>query len=368
MAEYVVELPELEVACDFFIYSEYPYFQELREAFLILKFCGCRPMEIFEIERWTWNNDWSFTLVPQKNNLQRSVTLGTGCESFRTCVQNQIKPFLGRTYSQLQGLFYKLCPWRPIYSGDREITLYVYRYFFVKSLISEGLSYTQVAELMGHRTETPVYLYANAVLTSTYEIPVTPTDPYPIGHIDYYLEPTEVDGFDDTFISSFDFSTGQFSAFVDVSPLNTASGALFNTENSVDYMYSPGYFCYKSGNNLILNVGIYFRGGSAVISVSKSIPLTSDKRIVFTLDWTNVGNSGGSYRNIYLSLYTKSIGNFTVEKLNYNLQYSWDDAIRLLARRQKTGNPFSQFSGTVNDLLMWSRILSSVEIQSLFNL
>jgi hypothetical protein len=173
MAEFNVELAELQKVCDYFVEAEYPYFEELREAFKLLRLTGCRIQELFDISRWTIISGYTVQLQPQKGNNPRTIILNSDFDNFISAIQGQFKPFLGRTYSQLEYLFLKINPYGKLYSGARQILNYAYRYLYIRELAADGLTNEQIAVIMGHVNPTVILNYLNAPLTSTIEIPVT---------------------------------------------------------------------------------------------------------------------------------------------------------------------------------------------------
>ncbi len=171
MAEYDVNLEQLQEICNHFVTTSYPYFEELREAFKLLRITGCRIQEIFEIERWSIVSGYEVTCQPQKGNQIRYITLNSDFSSFLVAIENQYKPFLGRTVSQLEYLFNKINPYGGLFSGDRSILSYIYRYCYIRELHADGLSDAQIADIMGHNNPSVISNYLNADLSSQIEIP-----------------------------------------------------------------------------------------------------------------------------------------------------------------------------------------------------
>jgi hypothetical protein len=171
MADNPINISQLRTACDHFITAEYPYYEELREAFKLLKLTGCRIQEIFDISRWSIVSGYMVSFTPQKHNNARIITLNADFNNFLAAIQNQHAPFLGRTYSQLQNLFDRINPYGKLFSGGKEITNYIYRYLYVRELMEAGLTIQQTADIMGYHSTTAVSNYLNADLDSTIEIP-----------------------------------------------------------------------------------------------------------------------------------------------------------------------------------------------------
>nr|WP_319266666.1 FISUMP domain-containing protein [uncultured Draconibacterium sp.] len=171
---HVVAISQLQAMADYFTTANYPYFEELREAFKLLRLTGCRIQEIFQIERWSVIDGYNVQLQPQKFNNPRQITLNSDFDNFLAAIQNQYKPFLGRTYSQLENLFHKINPYGPIYSGSKYISNYFFRYLFVRELDADGKTPEQIAVIMGYTSPQAVNNYLSAPLSSTIIVPVVP--------------------------------------------------------------------------------------------------------------------------------------------------------------------------------------------------
>lgn len=173
MANNTVQLAQLRVMAEYFTTTDYPYFEELREAFQLLKLTGCRIQEIFDITRWTQITGYQVQLQPQKFNNPRIIILNSSFDNFLAAIVGQYKPFIGRTYSQLQYLFSKINIYGKIYSGNKEITNYFFRYLYVREMQDIGFTDLEIATEMGYTTAQAVSNYLNAVLESTIEVPVS---------------------------------------------------------------------------------------------------------------------------------------------------------------------------------------------------
>ena len=203
MADNPVALDELNVMADYFCDADYPYFEELREAMKLLRHTGCRIQEIFNINRWWVVSGYQVQMQPQKGNNPRTIILNSDFDNFLAAINGQYSPFLGRTYSQLQYLFSKINPYGKIYSGTKEITMYFFRYLYLRTLQADGLTVSQIASEMGYTSTTAVSNYLEAELTSTIEVPVESSFvfdgiSYPTVEIDGKLWTTENLRFNDS--------------------------------------------------------------------------------------------------------------------------------------------------------------------------
>ena len=223
---HVVAISQLQAMADYFTTAYYPYFEELREAFKLLRLTGCRIQEIFQIERWSVIDGYNVQLQPQKFNNPRQITLNSDFDNFLAAIQNQYKPFLGRTYSQLENLFHKINPYGPIYSGSKYISNYFFRYLFVRELDADGKTPEQIAVIMGYTSPQAVNNYLSAPLSSTLEVP--PANSVKFG--DKFYDIIKIDNID--FINeNIQFNDGLDGVYYN--PINP------NFVDDFGYLYSP---------------------------------------------------------------------------------------------------------------------------------
>lgn len=172
-----LDLAGITTKCDYLINAELPYYQQFNEAFVVLKLTGCRVSELFEIERWSWLGDDVYSLQPQKGNTLRVVQLNTDCSDFQYAVQNQVKPFGGLTKYQLYNIYDSIKGWDKLLSGDKDISLYVFRYRYTKQLYADGYDVQTIAAMMGYTNVATVQSYLVARVSEVFSKP-------PIGFVD----------------------------------------------------------------------------------------------------------------------------------------------------------------------------------------
>jgi hypothetical protein len=152
-----------EIATEIII-AEYPYYEVLREFFKLFYHFGIRTNEAFQISRWSFISGNTYTLQPQKGNNLRTLILDDNFTAFKAAIIGQYKPFNGRTVSQALHLFDTIRTFMRIYSNDKEITLYLFRYRFVRRMYQEGYSIAQIAATMGYVSTANIAIYLNAEL------------------------------------------------------------------------------------------------------------------------------------------------------------------------------------------------------------
>ena len=175
MSTTTLDLTSITAKCEILNNSDYPYYEELREAFYLLFITGCRVQEIFEIERWSIVSGYDVSLLPQKGNNTRYITLDEFCDNFVAAITGQYAPFTGRTYSQLNNLYQRIKQWNYFQTGDKIISLYIYRYRFVKQLQADGHTTAEIATLMGYTSTSTPTAYLEAVLDMDFEPSPIPT-------------------------------------------------------------------------------------------------------------------------------------------------------------------------------------------------
>lgn len=174
MSSQNLDLSGINDKCYYLCNCNYPYYEELREAFSLLWLTGCRVQELFEISRWSYISGYTLRFQPQKGNNEREVVLDASCANFIAAVINQYTPFSGRTYSQLDNLFNKIKSWNFFQTGSKKFSLYIFRYRYVKQLAADGFSISEISSIMGYtNTSTPqAYLDANIIMD--FDLPPIP--------------------------------------------------------------------------------------------------------------------------------------------------------------------------------------------------
>lgn len=149
----------------------FPYFQE---AFILLYETGCRVGELFEITRWRRINDTTLGLTPQKYNSERIIVIPAGVTLFPQWVDNQIVPWFGLSVVQLNALFMRYSPYTSYLAETKPVSLYLFRYRYIRYLASNGWSLADIQTIMGYSSQTVIHNYLNSALSYSAEAPVVP--------------------------------------------------------------------------------------------------------------------------------------------------------------------------------------------------
>jgi uncharacterized protein (TIGR02145 family) len=164
MAQIEMSLEDINEKCNYLIGCDYPYYEELREAMLLLYETGARIEEIFDISRWSIISGYDLSFYPQKGNNIRYVTLDSRFDSFISAVSGQYEPFIGRTQSMLYNIYNVVKLWDTFQVSGSYRTFYIFRYRKVKQMYEDGYSISDIATYMGYTsTDTPL-AYLNAVV------------------------------------------------------------------------------------------------------------------------------------------------------------------------------------------------------------
>lgn len=153
---------ELDSICLSLVNRDLPYFSAFHEAFLLLYLTGCRVEEIFDISRWERLSDYEMRFLPQKDNYHRYVTLDYRCDSFIAAVVGRYKPFGGLSAYQLNRVFYNFSEYSNFRVGSKPVSLYLFRYNFIRKLHADGLNINQIADKMGYTSTAVVGGYLTA--------------------------------------------------------------------------------------------------------------------------------------------------------------------------------------------------------------
>lgn len=153
---------ELDSVCVSLVNQDLPYFSAFHEAFVLLYLTGCRVNEIFDISRWERVSGYEMRFLPQKDNYHRTVILDYRCDNFISAVLSQSRPFGGLSSGQLNSLFYSFSEYSSFVVGDKSVSLYLFRYNFIRRLHADGLNINQIADKMGYTSTAVVGGYLTA--------------------------------------------------------------------------------------------------------------------------------------------------------------------------------------------------------------
>lgn len=144
-------------------YDNYYWFQT-REFLRMQYNTGCRSRELFEISRWSIRDDGLVSLMPFKNNNERTFAPELFTDSFIENIVSQTKPFSGLTLRQLWFQVQKVFPFPDVKCNDKVMDAYLFRYNRVRLMRGSGLSFDEIKKQFGWKSNDMAPRYASAAL------------------------------------------------------------------------------------------------------------------------------------------------------------------------------------------------------------
>ena len=143
--------------------DEYP---PIIPVFEIMYYKGVRAQEATNLERWYFINPYTVILSPLKYNDKRTFDKDELPTSFLDYLKSypQIPYFFN--YDRTNYLFNQFSLYSQIYIGDKKSTLYLFRHNFVKKLVAEGKTDTQIQQILGERQLRSAQTYINSVFST----------------------------------------------------------------------------------------------------------------------------------------------------------------------------------------------------------
>lgn len=172
MHKEIYTFSELENQLRSFILEVNTFSQYYSDAFRLLYLTGCRPLEIFDAQRWSVFDDLYVLLQPAKGNNIRvlpfdSFPAGYVSSIYAGKIQSS---YLSR--STLERYFYKYFYSRPTFILNAEafnpIGLYLFRHYAMKEKYHEFESIEDVSEYFGEvdGKNTENYIFSQLFYTS----------------------------------------------------------------------------------------------------------------------------------------------------------------------------------------------------------
>lgn len=125
---------------------------------------GCRTSELLDVERWTDNMDGTITLQPLKSNSPRLISAETLPISFISYINGTVGDYQDLTTRQLTYGMNRLFRFPLIEKGNKQSNIYLFRYYYVKTLFLNGMTVEQVVSHMGWADNAIAIGYRDAIL------------------------------------------------------------------------------------------------------------------------------------------------------------------------------------------------------------
>lgn len=134
--------------------------------FEIMYYKGVRAQEATNLERWYFINPTTIILSPLKYNDKRTFNKEELPASFLDYLKSypQIPYFFN--YDRTNYLFNLYTNYSSIYIGEKKSTLHLFRHNFVKKLVAEGKTDTQIQQILGERQLRSAQAYINSVFST----------------------------------------------------------------------------------------------------------------------------------------------------------------------------------------------------------
>lgn len=324
---------ELESICLNYLTVDLPYFPQFREAFRLLYITGARVEEIFDISRWHLVVDDTYEFLPQKGNYERTVILSSDFESFKSAVSGQFKPFAGLSVGQFNRLFFAVSPHSSYFVDSKPISLYLFRYAFMRRLFRTGLTLNQIADKMGYTSTQVVAGYLENTIDAAFFFDDTKycligtrlISKYPSDWTNMSLNVTQLQPLNGAPVISYFTLLGANQFFsanpnfnrLTLSDVDSIRNYLFSMDYDLRALLEPDSRFWANVNVNMLNLFNYQGRGYGVIAGSR---LYDVKQFDYTLFWDESVNR---YRVLSMS---PAIGQWFIQEttgfLRYPVRYS----------------------------------------------
>jgi len=125
------------------------YDQVTNDFFTVLLNTGCRPEELMNITRWTWNGISPIDMQPLKGNNLRGFQKADLTPAFIQHIEAQEQYFNIYSIDKYNYIFNKYNSFGPLRVQNKLIRNYLYRYNKVRQLRLEGWSFERITNWFG---------------------------------------------------------------------------------------------------------------------------------------------------------------------------------------------------------------------------
>lgn len=148
MALELITDSKLEELCFYMTQQSYIYYPETQNFMIDLYNTGARPMELLEMNRWNYISDADIELTVQKQETIRHFTSSQLTPGLLFSIINQVDPYGSLTLRQLTWVMKKILPVPRVQTEFKSAITYMFRYNFVKKLHNDGLTDTEIRDIM----------------------------------------------------------------------------------------------------------------------------------------------------------------------------------------------------------------------------
>lgn len=119
------------------------------DAYQLLLRGGFRWIEIFELDRWSYDDHGTYYIQTAKGGNLRSWREVDIPLFYLTCLQSEMITFPYVRYSTFNRTLRRTFVDYPIWHGDKNVTSHIFRYTRVKDLYESGQNIKQIADYLG---------------------------------------------------------------------------------------------------------------------------------------------------------------------------------------------------------------------------
>ena len=125
------------------------FYPETKPLFQLLYNKGFRSIEVNDLQRFTIVSETEIRFKPAKNNNYRSFLISDFPADFIAAVRNHSPKYISISCNTMRYTFNNLYKYRKVFSGNKEISLHLFRYNFCRKLYDSGASCEQIGARLG---------------------------------------------------------------------------------------------------------------------------------------------------------------------------------------------------------------------------
>jgi site-specific recombinase XerD len=125
------------------------YYPVTKPLFQLLYNKGFRSIEVNDLQRFTIVSETELRFKPAKNNNYRTFLISDFPSDFIVAIRNKSPKYISISCNTMRYTFNNLYKYRKVFSGNKEISLHLFRYNFCRKLYDSGESCEQIGARLG---------------------------------------------------------------------------------------------------------------------------------------------------------------------------------------------------------------------------
>lgn len=125
------------------------YYPATKPLFQLLYNKGFRSIEVNDLQRFTIVSGTELRFKPAKNNRYRTFLISDFPSDFIAAIRNKSPKYISISCNTMRYTFNNLYKYRKVFSGNKEISLHLFRYNFCRKLYDSGESSEQIGARLG---------------------------------------------------------------------------------------------------------------------------------------------------------------------------------------------------------------------------